>query len=228
MKLRTLTCLLALSLMGSQALGQSDDELRAKELIARISKEMARIDELLLQVDETSPERVKQSLSDVQENIDKLLKNVQAQQGEVIEGIEELVRLTKYTKSNQGQGDPSPDQQDGEGQDQKNRQRDRDAEPDDLKYQGDPAEREKPKPDNAEQNPQSGKEDQSEPEQNRDGKKPPPSDTEKFQREDVSGRWGNLPPKVAEMFMNLSPDQFPAKYRKLLEQYYKKANDQKK
>jgi len=217
MKPRTMICLSFLFGCAVPALGQSDDELRARELIARITKEMSRIDELLLEVDEATPKQVQESLNEVQQNIEELLKNVQAQQAGVIENIEELVRLTKYTQSNQGQGSGDQEQQ-GEGEQPKNRQREKDAEPKDLKYQGDPKD----------QKPESGEEDRSEPEQNRTGQKPPPSETEKFQREDVSGRWGNLPPKVAEMFMNLSPDQFPPKYRQLLEQYYKKANDQKK
>ena len=43
----------------------------------------------------------------------------------------------------------------------------------------------------------------------------------------MSGRWGNLPPKVAEQFQNLSSDQFPEKYLKLIEQYYRLANEKK-
>ena len=62
--------LLALA-FGPAAWAQSDDELRARELIARITKEMARIDELLLQVDpELGPKVFAVDLAKVERNRD--------------------------------------------------------------------------------------------------------------------------------------------------------------
>lgn len=45
----------------------------------------------------------------------------------------------------------------------------------------------------------------------------------KFERDDVVGRWGTLPGKVEEMLQQLSNDQFPERYKKLIEQYYLKS-----
>lgn len=45
----------------------------------------------------------------------------------------------------------------------------------------------------------------------------------KFERDDVAGRWGTLPGKVEEMLQQLSNDQFPERYKKLIEQYYRKS-----
>lgn len=217
-------------LLVSTAAAQSDDEMKAKELISRIKKQLSKIDELLLDVEGQSPASARESMQRVQKDLDELLEDVQSKQGSVCNDIEELVRLTKYTQSNQGGGESDKDQE-SDGEQQKNRERQRDKQPEDLKYQGQPEQPEQKdqgeKPE-GEQEPKSGEEDQSDPKQSENNRRPPPDEIENFERDDVSGRWGNLPPKIAEEFMNLSPDRFPAKYRKLLEEYYKKANDQKK
>jgi len=230
--LRTVVMILGAMSLGAivapDASAQSDEEARARELIAKIKTDMRKIDELLLQIDTTDPAEARETLDGVRSDIEELLDAKSMLQGvaeshsEVIDGIEELARMTKYKPS--GQSDPNS-QDDPQQKQQKNQQRERDQEPKDLKHQG--QKKPQPKPQNQKQDqPKDGKEDQSDSEQN-EGKQRPPSETDRFEKEDVSGRWGNLPPKVAEMFQNLGPDAFPAKYRKLLDQYYIKANKKK-
>ncbi|MFG0318608.1 MAG: hypothetical protein ACF8XB_15145 [Planctomycetota bacterium JB042] len=226
MKRTLITVLAAAAAFVPAASAQSDDEARARELIAKIKKEMRKIDELLLQVDQVKAAEAGETLEGVRKSIDELLdarellENVTESQGAVIEGIDELARMTKYQKSNQS--DPNYDDQQQPEQ-QRNRERERDQEPQDLKHQGEPKQQQQQQKKPGEQDqPQDGREDRQEPEQ-RDGQSPPPSETGRFENEDVTGRWGNLPPKVAEMFQQLGPEAFPVKYRKLLDQYYKKA-----
>lgn len=228
---RSTTALILSAVLAAPALGQSEheQELEAKELIARIKTQMKKIDELLLDVDETAPAEAKQSLEEVTTDIEKLLKTVTEGQAKVIEDIEQLVRMTKYSQSNQGQSG----QQDPKNQPQnQNRERDRDAEPDQLKKQGEPkksgADQKKPEGEPQDQDqPRDGRADGEEPKQRDATSPPPPPETRAYERENVTGRWGNLPPKVGEMFQQLGPDRFPSKYMKLLDQYYYKANKKK-
>lgn len=225
MKRILINVLAAAAALAPAASGQSDDEARARELIAKIKKEMRKIDELLLQIDQVKAAEAGESLEGVRKSIDELLdarellQSVTDSQGEVIEGIDELVRMTKYQKSNQS--DPNSDDQQ-QPQSQKNQERERDQDPQDLKHQGEPKQQQPQKKPGEQDEPRDGREDRQDPEQ-REGKSPPPSETGRFENEDVTGRWGNLPPKVAEMFQQLGPEAFPVKYRKLLDQYYKKA-----
>ncbi len=225
---RASTALILAALLAAPAICQHEQELEAKELIARIKKQMKVIDELLLDVDDSSPTAAKESIEQVTTDIEKLLKTVTEGQAKVIEDIEQLVRMTKYSQSNQGQSG----QQDPKSQSQsQNRERDRDAEPDELKQQGEPkqsgADQKQQGEPEGQDEPRDGRADQQEPEQRDATSEAPPPETRQFERENVTGRWGNLPPKVGEMFQQLGPDRFPAKYMKLIDQYYYKANKKK-
>lgn len=46
----------------------------------------------------------------------------------------------------------------------------------------------------------------------------------RFEQEDVTGRWGVLPPTYEELLQQYRDKGVPAKYVRLLEQYYRKAN----
>lgn len=222
-------CLLALSLvlLGGSLRAQSEDDARARELIAKIKKEMSDIDKLLLQADKSAPAEVQQQLEEVSKNIEELLQGVQQQQLSVVSNIEELVKLTKYSQSSQGQGQGQKDPKDQGGNQPKNRERERDGDVDELqKQEGGQEQPEGQQPKDGKQ-PESGAEDDSQPEQ-RDGEAPPPGEKGEFKREDTSGRWGNLPPKEAELLMRHHADQFPEKYRLLLEQYYRRSAEKEK
>ncbi len=209
---------LLLALGATPLWAQQDDELRQRELIAKIRQEMARIDELLLEVGRAAPAAAREAIAETVSDIDKLLEDVRGRQVKVVESIEELIRLAKVSQCN----NPSSGEGGGSGSGSGGGERGKDPEPQELKQQGQP---EQPKP--AEELPEDPHAADRDPEEANSKGELPPAETGKFEREDVSGRWGVLPPKIAEMFQNLSPDQFPPRYRKLIEDYFKKANTRK-
>jgi hypothetical protein len=72
--------------------------------------------------------------------------------------------------------------------------------------------------------PQSGRPDTSKPEQ-RDATQPPKvRPTGVFERSDLSGRWGVLPPKEAEDLQRRNADEFPQRYRLWMELYFRRVN----
>lgn len=218
-----LSCAVALGMWGTGATAsaQSDEEARAKELIATIQKEMAEIDKALTDAESSSPAAAGAKIKATVQNIEELLRQVQENQASVVRNIEELVKMTKYQQSNQSKGGGGEKKGDSESQPQ-NKERDKDKEPGDLQQQGDPKEGEKPE-NQGQDKPENGGADDQKPKDS-EGQKPP-GETEPFQREDIGGRWGFLPPKVSEAFLNLSDDEFPEKYRRLLEKYYKRENN---
>lgn len=207
----------------------SEDELKAKELIAKIKKDMTEIDQLLLSVDEKSPAETRERMAAVAKNLDELLKQVKDQQGQVVKNIEELAALTKYSKGGSGECDNPSDDPKG-GKQPKNGERSADPEVDKLKPQGEQEGGQQPQPQQpqqGEQQPEEGGPDRSKPEQRDGSAKPPDGAKSEFERQDTAGRWGVLPPKVAEILGDLSDDQLPPKYRKLIEQYYRLQNEKK-
>ncbi|MBL8767745.1 MAG: hypothetical protein JNL94_10290 [Planctomycetes bacterium] len=198
------------------ARAQDSDEMKAKQLVAQIKKDLAKIDDLLLRADEAGGADAKAAMDDVKKNIEKLLQQTRDAHSQVIDNIEELARLTKYKKSSDGQGEDRNQQQ--QPQPQQNAEREKDKDPQNLKEQGQPKDQQK-----GEQKPEDGQPDKGKGEQREDGMKPPPSETEKHEREDTRGRWGNLPPKVQEQIDARSYDRIPAKYRRILDEYYRKS-----
>ncbi|MBK6941825.1 MAG: hypothetical protein IPH13_16735 [Planctomycetes bacterium] len=204
--------------LASFALAQDSDEMKAKQLIAQIKKDLAKIDDLLLRADEGVGADAKAAMDDVKKNIEKLLQQTRDAQNQVIDNIEELARLTKYKKSSESQGE-SQNQQDQPPQ-QQNQEREKDREPENLKEQGQPKPQDQSQ---GERKPEDGEPEKGKGEQRDEGMKPPPSETEKHEREDTRGRWGNLPPKVQEQIDARSYDRIPAKYRRILDEYYRKS-----
>ena len=94
------TWIAALLLIPVSAFAQSEDEMRAKELIAKIQKEMSEIDKLLLEADSAGAAgESAEKLEEVAKSIEELLRSVQDNQASVVRDIEELVKLTKYQQS---------------------------------------------------------------------------------------------------------------------------------
>lgn len=225
---RFLALVLACVLGSSVAQAQSADEIRAKELQAKIKKDMAEIDALLLNAEKASPAATKEKLEEVKKNLDEMLKNVQSKQGQVMSDIEELIKLAKSRKNNgksgqQGQQSDAPDSQQEQGG-----ERQREQAPDELQRQqeqkegqqsqGEQSESQQ-KPENG-KDPKDGRADASKGEQE-DGQAKPEGEKGKFERDDVRGRWGVLPPKVAEQLQQLGAGNYAERYRTLIERYYR-------
>lgn len=218
-------CLVAVGLGVSapSASAQSDEEARAKELISTIQKEMSDIDKMLMEADSAAPGEVGAKLEATVENIEELLRQVQENQASVVRNIEELVKMTKYQQSNQSSGGGGKGEKKGSGSEPKNKERGKDKDPGELQKQGGPKDGQKPENQGKDQ-PKDGGPDDQEGEQ-KDGQAPPDGENEKFQRDGNAGRWGFLPPKVGETFTNLSEDEFPEKYRRLIQKYYQRENN---
>ncbi|MHC4944777.1 MAG: hypothetical protein ACYTG7_17315 [Planctomycetota bacterium] len=148
----------------------------------------------------------------------KLVERIQNMSSQVIQSLDQLIKSIKYKKCGSGSGQ-SPPQPKG-SQEQENKPRDEQQD------------------DSMKQNPQSQNEEGQEQDRPEDGRPeddrgnrqakddPPPTDPERAEHTDVSGRWGVLPPKVQNDILNFNIEEFPQKYRKWLEEYYKRVNKQ--
>lgn len=223
MKRLTTTLCLALALCGG-AFAQDGDEMRAKELQAKIKKQMTEIDLILLSAEKSSPKDAADKMADVKKSLEEMLKDAQTKQSQVVSDIEELVRMAKLKQSQSGQGQSgSPPPPKGGGQ-KPSPERPRDPDSEELKKQG----QNKPNEQDGKQNEDGQKPEGGGPDDQKDkaedGKGvPPPDDKATFEREDTAGRWGTLPGKVEELLKQLSADQFPERYKKLIEQYYRRS-----
>ena len=206
------------------------DQERARELVLRIRKSMREIDSLLLKG--AQPEKIEQALAANQKRIEELLKETESKSQAVIQNIDELVKLTKYQKSNSGGGggSPPPEQQPQGSQGKPPPQREKSQDPQELSPQ--PKDGQQPKdgdpPQDEQQNhdgdPKGGRPDRSPPDQ-RDAKRPPPNGaTGEFERTDTSGRWGMLPAKEAEDLQRRNAEEFPQRYRQWMELYFRRVN----
>jgi hypothetical protein len=199
----------------SQERTPMEPDNEAAKLVERIQEGMKKIDENLM---EASASGVKEDLEENIRNIEKLLNDTQNMSSQVIQSLDQLIKSIKYKKCGSGSGQ-SPPQPKG-SQEQENKPRDEQQD------------------DSMKQNPQSQNEEGQEQDRPEDGRPeddrgnrqakddPPPTDPERAEHTDVSGRWGVLPPKVQNDILNFNIEEFPQKYRKWLEEYYKRVNKQ--
>jgi hypothetical protein len=223
--MRRLSTAVLCAVLAGAASAQDGDELRAKELQAKIKKQMAEIDEILLSAEKSSPKAAAEKMEAVKRSLDELLKDAQTKQAEVVSDIEELVRMAKLKQSNQGGQGKSGATPPQSGQ-KPPPERGREPDVDELKQEGEkpqqPAPGEEPEPKDGEK-PDSGQPDRQKETGDETTGSPPPDAKDKFEREDTTGRWGVLPGKVEELLKQLSTDQFPERYKKLIEQYYRRS-----
>jgi len=208
------------------------DAEKARQLILRIRSSMRQIDRLLLEG--AGAAAAEAELAANQKRIDELLQQGEQQSGGVVEAIDELIELGKQQQGQSGQsgGPPppgAPPSGDPQGKDQSGRRRSKSQDPQELPQQGgqdDRPEGETPDEESAEQprpagQPQDGKADPTKGEQ-REGGQPPPGATGEFERTDLAGRWGMLPPKEAEELQRRSAEEFPQRYRPWMELYFRR------
>ena len=77
---------------------------------------------------------------------------------------------------------------------------------------------------NRDGDPDSGAPDASRPETRDAERPPPPGAAGAFERTDLAGRWGVLPPKEAEDLQRRNADEFPQRYRRWMELYFQRVN----
>jgi hypothetical protein len=220
----------------ASAQGMDPDQERARQLIVRIRRSMREIDSLLLSG--AKPDKVEKELAANQKRIEDLLKETESKSQSVIQNIDELIKLTKY----QQQKDPQQGQGGGDGKDpqgdpKKNPQREKSQDPQELQKQPKPegeqpqdgsqkkpdpkpGEKQEPKP--GQKDPKKGDPDKTPPQQGEGT--PPKSATGEFERSNMSGRWGMLPPKEAEDLQRRDAEEFPQRYRRWMELYFQRVN----
>ena len=189
----------------------------AQALIERIREGMKKVDENLLSASARGvPEKMKENARYLEE----LLDDTRGRAGQVIRDLDRLIRSVKYMKQQSGGGGQcSQPPRGGGGESSRNRPR---TERQDPGLRKNPASGEKKKAggekekgEGAPRDRKSGKD---------KGGKPPEKPPEKMRRPDLSGRWGVLPPKIQKEILNFNIENFPEKYRKWLEEYYRRVN----
>lgn len=193
----------------------------AEELVQRIHEGMKKVDENLM---DAKARGVSETIEENIRNIEKLLEDTRKQSDQVISDLDELIKSIKYQQCNSGGSGspPPPDLSNSEKQPEnqpRSEQEDQGLQKHDTPQDKDSEKDEKPGEARPEDSP--GAKNQ--------GKTPPSGkDSEKADHVDVSGRWGVLPPKIQNDILNFNIESFPEKYRKWLEEYYKRINRQKK
>ena len=235
--------------------GLDADAERARQLVIRIRKSMREVDSLLLRG--AQPEKAAAELAANQKRIEELLKEAESKSSGVIKDIDDLIKMSKYQKSDQSSSSSSPDpssKRDGkpssdpgkqqpsreksdelangelkpqpsneeEQQDPKNGGGQKDPKQNKPQQQSDPK-KGGAKPANPDPNgdPKSAQPDGAAPEK-RNANKLPDGATAEFQRTDLTGRWGMLPPKEAEDLQRRDADEFPQRYRQWMERYFRR------
>jgi len=195
----------------------------AEELVQRIQDSMQKIDDNLMNA---QAEGVGNSLEENIRNIEKLLDETRQQSGQVIQDLEDLIQSVKYQQCSSGGSSDSPPPPDPNKSEQKPENQPRsEQEEQGLQKHDDASKSNDPKEDGK---PENGKPDDSPGSKTQSKTPPTPGDSEKTDHPDVSGRWGVLPPKIQNDILNFNIESFPQKYRKWLEEYYKRINRQKK
>lgn len=232
MKTSTLTgsllALLPLSVVWTApaAAQASPDDQKALELVQRIRRGMREVDQLLLSGAE--PGRTAEAVEATARRIEELLDEAESKSSAVVQSLEELIRMAKSSSSSSQcpDGPPDPSQQ-PQSSDQK---RDKSQDPSELQPQGEQQDPQQPqdskeqKPqDHQGQDPKSPKPDESPPAQ-RPAERNPSAESGVFERVDVSGRWGLLPPKEAEDLQRYSIEEFPQRYRHWMDLYYRRVS----
>jgi hypothetical protein len=187
-----------------RAQGMDEDAQRLAELVEQIKEGMKAVDDKLLEAGSDRAARAGEG------EVGRILDETRRMHARIIRDIEELIRSIKYAP-------PTSSSSSGEQRPQEKNQP-RSEEPRDGDLQKNPM-----KPEDMEGAPKDGGASQDPPKQEQARTPPPGTDPEDARHRDTSGRWGLLPPKVQEEILNSNVDDFPAKYRKWLEEYYRRA-----
>lgn len=193
------------------AQGPEDPRQEVKRLFEQVSKDLDEIDKLLLQA--ASDRRSKAGAGEAATEKDAA-KEAHGKQREVVDAIQKILELVPRTGSSQssGSGGQPSSKSDGNLPDDPGQQREDSGAP--------RGENQAPK------DPSGGKPDdpRESKEKPKNGVKPPRDyATERRERGDLTvDRWGELPEQVREAFTNESTQDVPIRYRKWIQDFYKR------
>lgn len=183
------------------------------ELFRKIEKDLQEIDKLLL---EAGSVKSAQKNAEAGKEMEKILEQTVEGQKRVVDAIEEILRkLPPDGQSSSGSSSSQSSQ--GSNKDPKNPQEtQREQTPFDPGQM--PQQGEEPK--SSEKDTSAGR--------NRPANPPvrPPADP--VNQANEAGKWGELPPLYQELFRNQKTDDVPLRYRRWIEQYYRRSNEAKK
>lgn len=208
--------LLSPLILSNAALSQEEaDAVDPQELVKRIQEGMREIDQNLA---DASAAGVREKMNQNIRYMEELLKDTQNRSRFVISALDELIKSIKYRKCGSGGGNqmqPPPDSSNKEEQKPRSEQ-------------GDQELKENPTNQEKEGKPEDARPEEAKGEKNRADNPPPKKPPEEVDHPDVSDRWGVLPPKIQNDILNFNIENFPEKYRKWLEEYYKRINQRKR
>lgn len=232
------TCVLLGGFAAAPLAAQGGMPDRAKELIENIRKEMEEIDRLLNQATNAASDAASgarssgssgasgessSSTGGAASGVTETLKKTVQSQNQVIERIDELLRIAEEQSQNQSSGGQKQKQQQGEPQQGEEREPDnRMQEEPGMLPQGEQPEQSR------EKQPEDGENPDKERGEKRDAKNPPPDGaTEELTGDPESGRWGTLPKYLQGIFRRGGRPEVPAKYRRFEREFYKRANEKR-
>jgi hypothetical protein len=200
------------------AIDAASAQKEAASLVQRIQEGMKRIDENLMRAGAEGAAGARVDLKENIRNLEKLLDETKSQSNQVIQDLDALIRSIKYRKSqsSSSQGQPPPPPEGEEQEEQKPRVEDQNKDLQQNPQSQDKENQGKDEPESARPEEGRGQQDRSH--------LPPSPPPEKTEHPDVTGRWGVLPPKLQNEILNFNVDTLPEKYRKWLEEYYKRVN----
>ncbi|HHI79213.1 MAG TPA: hypothetical protein ENK02_04485 [Planctomycetes bacterium] len=222
--------------VSSSYLQGSQGPSETKDLLKKIQKEMARIDELLNRAasksrktssssssfskSSTGKTSSTQKTSGSKAEVKKLLKESAASNGKVIQLIDQLLAKAQRESSSSSSSPMKP-----------------------PKNSGKPSGKQKPKPDNREnnspdlqkqqkagnsKNPKDPKGSKEKAKLLKGNKKPPSGKTGESNNSKGSGRWGFLPPYLQFLFRKGGAPKVPGKYEKWAEEFNRSVDRKKK
>lgn len=211
--------ILAMIVLGMPAQGPGlpnpqQDEI--KELFHSIEKTLEEIDKLLLDAsNENSGSSTAENMQKASKKMEELLKKTAEGQQKVSKEIDEILKkLPPGGGSGNSSGNPLPDKNKPQKDPQNQGERERDKTPEDPGQ---------PQPNQQTQEPKSPEDSQA---RSKNQKTPPPKNPppDVNRQENQAGKWGDLPPLYQELFRNQKTDEIPVRYRKQIEDLYKKLN----
>ncbi len=202
-----------------------------KDLLKKIQKEMARIDELLNQAanqSRTSSSSNSSSSSSTSipkgkpkgsEQVQKLLRESSASNGKVVKLIDQLLAKAKRESSSSGSSAKPPEDSGKSSEKKKSKPDNRETNSPDL---------EKQKKQQGSKNPEDPQDSKEKEKLRKGNKKPKSGETGSANDAKGSSRWGFLPPYLQFLFRKGGAPKVPGKYEKWAEEFNRNVDRKKK
>ncbi len=198
--------------------GDSDPQQEIREIFARVERVLRKIDVYL---SDAAAGDVPLELPE-KSGLGDLLRETKQQSQEVARDMDRLLQLASEQKP-QGQGGGGSRPQPSPGESPLDQNQNREQQPERTPEQPESGEEEGGEKPSGEK--PGGSEDSDEDPENRRGETPPESGEGPPQRgADEGESWGELPPRVREVFRSQGGGDLPVQYRDWIDSYYRRLN----